>query len=55
MKCPGCQEQTEPLRGSTWILAIYWCAKCGECWSAKIRDGRPVAGTVAAIRKPLLN
>jgi hypothetical protein len=30
------------MDGSTTILAWYSCRRCGEFWSARIRDGRPV-------------
>jgi hypothetical protein len=43
MECPKCLGHTEPLSGSTQLLTWYVCASCGHFWSARIRDGSPVA------------
>ena len=42
MECPECLEPTEPLSGSTRLLAWYVCPSCGHFWSARVRDGGPV-------------
>jgi hypothetical protein len=43
MLCPECLEEAPPLPGSSLILAWYICPQCDHFWSARIRDGRPVA------------
>ena len=43
MLCPECLEEAPPLSGSSLILAWYVCPQCDHFWSARIRDGRPVA------------
>lgn len=49
MPCPKCGRMTEPLDGSTWIVAWYACGGCDEFWSARLRDGRPVINTETPI------
>lgn len=43
MTCPACgQAHVPPMAGSTLTIAWYAC-RCGNFWSARVRDGRPVA------------
>ncbi len=52
MTCPACgQPRVLPLAGSTMTIAWYTCT-CGHFWSARVRDGRPVGGAVAAPHLP---
>jgi hypothetical protein len=44
MTCPSCGRlAVPPMTGSTLTIAWYAC-ECGHFWSARIRDGRPMAG-----------
>ena len=54
MPCPACGEpRVPPLAGSTLTIAWYAC-DCGHFWSARVRDGRPVAaGPVQQLHVPL--
>lgn len=52
MACPSCgQPQVPPMSGSTMTIAWYACA-CGHFWSARVRDGRPVAAAPAPALPP---
>jgi hypothetical protein len=51
MGCPECLGDTAPLSGSTPFLAWYVCALCGHFWSARIRDGCPVAEVPIAVAR----
>jgi len=45
MPCPACGRlHVLPLPESTLTIAWYVCP-CSHFWSARIRDGRPVAST----------
>ena len=44
MPCPNCSlDSVQPMLGSTLIVAWYRCELCGYFWSARVRDGRPIA------------
>lgn len=44
MPCPNCSlDSVEPMLGSTLIVAWYRCELCGYFWSARVRDGQPIA------------
>ena len=53
MACPSCGHlEVPPMPESTLTIAWYECS-CGHFWSARVRDGRPVA-SVAAADPPVL-
>jgi hypothetical protein len=39
--CPFCGRLVEPAADSTWVIAWYTCRRCGDEWSARLRNGRP--------------
>ena len=51
MNCPRCQQEVEPMRGSTWVFALYACPKCNHCWSATLTNGKPVAVVTADVQE----
>ncbi|AMY08090.1 hypothetical protein LuPra_01278 [Luteitalea pratensis] len=52
MTCPSCgQLLVPPLAGSTLTIAWYACP-CGNFWSARVRDGRPVVPALALPPRP---
>jgi predicted RNA-binding Zn-ribbon protein involved in translation (DUF1610 family) len=41
MICPLCGQPVAPTADSTSVIAWYGCPRCGNEWSARIRNGQP--------------
>jgi len=53
MRCPHCGlSDVAAAPDRSGVIAWFTCPRCGHDWSARLRNGRPVAETVIEVLVP---